>query len=91
MDNVKKFAAANTVNENELLRSKIILAEIQKDLDELSKDLAPFERVKKIALLDREFTIESGEMTPSLKIKRNVVEKKYKEIIDSLYTEASLD
>jgi long-chain acyl-CoA synthetase len=91
MDNVKKFAAANTVKDNELLRSKTILAEIQKDLDELSKDLAPFERVKKIALLDREFTIESGEMTPSLKIKRNVVEKKYKEIIDSLYTEASLD
>jgi long-chain acyl-CoA synthetase len=91
MDNVKKFAAANTVKEDELLRSKIILAEIQKDLDELSKDLAPFERVKKIALLEREFTIESGEMTPSLKIKRNVVEKKYKEIIDSLYTEATME
>ncbi|HSE42687.1 MAG TPA: long-chain fatty acid--CoA ligase, partial [Acidobacteriota bacterium] len=91
MDNVKKFAAANTVKEDELLRSKIILAEIQKDLDELSKDLAPFERVKKIALLEQEFTIESGEMTPSLKIKRNVVEKKYKEIIDSLYTEAAME
>jgi long-chain acyl-CoA synthetase len=91
MDNLKKFAAANTVKDQELLRSKIILAEIQKDLDEQSKDLAPFERVKKIALLDREFTIESGELTPSLKIKRNVVEKKYKEIIDGLYNETAME
>jgi long-chain acyl-CoA synthetase len=91
MDNIKKLAAAGTATDGELLKSKTILAEIQKDLDEQSKDLAPFERVKKIALLEKEFTIESGELTPSLKIKRNVVEKKYKEIIDSLYSEASLE
>ena len=91
MDNLKKLAAANTITDPELLKSKIILAEIQKDLDAQSKDLAPFERVKKIALLEQEFTIESGELTPSLKIKRNVVEKKYKEIIDSLYSEAAME
>ncbi len=88
MENVKKFAAANTIPEQEFLKSKTVLSEIQRDLDEHSKDLAPFERVKKIALLDKEFTIESGELTPSLKIKRNVIEKRYKEIIDSLYNEA---
>jgi long-chain acyl-CoA synthetase len=91
MDNLKKLAAAGAAIDAELLKSKTILAEIQKDLDEQSKDLAPFERVKKIALLEKEFTIESGELTPSLKIKRNVVEKKYKEIIDSLYSEAALE
>lgn len=87
LDNVKKFAAAKAIPDSEILKSKAVLSEIQRDLEEHSKDLAPFERVKKIALLEKEFTIESGELTPSLKIKRNVVEKRYKEVIDSLYNE----
>jgi long-chain acyl-CoA synthetase len=87
LDNVKKFASASKIPDSEILKSKAVLSEIQRDLDEHSKDLAPFERVKKIALLEKEFTIESGELTPSLKIKRNVVEKRYKEVIDSLYNE----
>jgi long-chain acyl-CoA synthetase len=87
LDNVKKFAAAQSIPDSELLKSKAVISEIQKDLEQHSKDLAPFERVKKIALLEKEFTIESGELTPSLKIKRNVVEKRYKEVIDSLYNE----
>jgi len=87
LDNVKKIAAAKAIPDSEILKSKAVLSEIQRDLEEHSKDLAPFERVKKIALLEKEFTIESGELTPSLKIKRNVVEKRYKEVIDSLYNE----
>lgn len=87
LDNVKKIAAAQAMPDSEILKSKAVLSEIQRDLEEHSKDLAPFERVKKIALLEKEFTIESGELTPSLKIKRNVVEKRYKEVIDSLYNE----
>jgi long-chain acyl-CoA synthetase len=91
MDNVKKFAAANKISDNNLIENKAVLAEIHRDIEEHSKDLAPFERIKKIRLLDREFSIESGEMTPSLKIKRNVVEKRYKEIIDSLYNEPAIE
>lgn len=87
LDNVKKIAAAQALPDSEILKNKAVLSEIQRDLEEHSKDLAPFERVKKIALLEKEFTIESGELTPSLKIKRNVVEKRYKEVIDSLYNE----
>jgi long-chain acyl-CoA synthetase len=86
MDHLKKLAAEKQVPESEMLKSRIILDEIQDEINRLSQDLAPFERVKKIALLEHEFTIESGEMTPSLKIKRNVVEKKYKDLIDSLYS-----
>ncbi|UCC47986.1 MAG: long-chain fatty acid--CoA ligase [Gemmatimonadota bacterium] len=48
---------------------------------------ARFEQPKKIALLPHEFTIGSGEITPTLKVKRRVIETKYKEIIDSLYAE----
>ena len=47
--------------------------------------MAPYEKVKKIALLERDFEIEEGEITPTLKVKRNVIEKKYKDLIESLY------
>jgi len=51
--------------------------------------LAQFEKIKKIALLDHEFTVESGEMTPTLKVKRRVIDQKYREVIDQLYAESS--
>jgi long-chain acyl-CoA synthetase len=49
--------------------------------------LASYEKVKKIALLDREFDIGKDEVTPTLKVKRNIVEKKYRELIDAFYQE----
>ncbi len=54
----------------------------------LTPDLAQFERVKKIALLENELTIESDELTPTLKVKRRVVDEKYRDVIDRLYAEA---
>ncbi len=50
-----------------------------------SADLAQFEKIKKVALLANEFSVESGELTPTLKVKRRVVEEKYKALIDRLY------
>ena len=49
--------------------------------------LARFEMPKKIALLEHDFTIERGELTPTLKVKRRVIDKQYKALIDSLYAE----
>jgi long-chain acyl-CoA synthetase len=49
--------------------------------------LASYEKIKKIILLDRDFEIDREEMTPTLKVKRNKVEEKYKELIDALYRE----
>jgi long-chain acyl-CoA synthetase len=51
-------------------------------------DLARYEQPKKIALLPRELTIDAGEVTPTLKVKRRVIETKYREIIESLYAES---
>jgi long-chain acyl-CoA synthetase len=50
-------------------------------------DLAKYERVKRIALLEDEFTIDGGELTPTLKIKRRVIDEKYRDVIDRLYEE----
>ena len=47
--------------------------------------LAQFEMPKKIALLEHDFSIERGELTPTLKVKRRVIDKNYKSLIDSLY------
>jgi len=57
----------------------------QEIVDALNLELSQFERIKKIALLRREFTIESGELTPTLKVKRKVVEERWREEIEGLY------
>ena len=49
--------------------------------------LAPFERIKKVALLDREFSMAEGEITPTMKVRRREVERRYREAIESIYQE----
>ena len=58
-------------------------------LDAVGTTLAQFEKIKRFALLTREFTIEAGELTPTLKVKRRVVEQKYKDVVDGLYKGAA--
>jgi long-chain acyl-CoA synthetase len=53
--------------------------------DEVNKTLAKYETVKQFAILPRDLTIEQGELTPSLKVKRKVVEKKYAGLLDKMY------
>jgi long-chain acyl-CoA synthetase len=60
---------------------------LEKQVDELTKDLSKYEKVKKIALLEEEMTVEGGELTPTLKVKRRVVNEKYKDVIDKIYAE----
>lgn len=57
---------------------------IQKDAVELTRELSDYERVKRVYLLPREFSIDKGEMTPTLKIKRSVIDEKYSEAIDEI-------
>lgn len=64
-------------DDEELLLSKEAQNLFRKEIDALSGDLADFEKIRKITLLARPFTVESGEMTPTMKIKRNVVAEKY--------------
>jgi long-chain acyl-CoA synthetase len=58
---------------------------VQKDVTAITAHLADYERVRRIALLPEEFSIEKGEMTPTLKVKRAVIDQKYGELIEDLY------
>src|SRR2546426_12678736 len=75
-----------------LFRSLIRLADVQAKMEREVmgglRDLAKFEMPKKVVLIERDFTIESGELTPSLKVKRRQVEKNYRDVIDRVYADA---
>ena len=71
----------------ELVTRADVIALYQEIVDALNRELSQFERIKRIALLDAEFSIESGELTPTLKVKRKVVEQRWRDAIEKLYGE----
>jgi long-chain acyl-CoA synthetase len=68
-----------------LVREEKVQALVQGLLDEVNKKYAQVEQVKKFCILDHDLSQETGELTPTLKVKRNVVNEKYAELFDSLY------
>jgi long-chain acyl-CoA synthetase len=73
----------------ELVDRPEVVAFYEQAIKDLTPHLAQFERIKKIAVLPKEFSIESGELTPKLSVKRRVVEQKYKDLIDKMYEGAA--
>lgn len=89
-EKLEAWARANGVafrDRSELCRDSRAAAFIKSEVDRMTTGLAPYEQIKRIALLDRDFEIEAGEMTPSLKVRRANVESRYREMIDGLYKE----
>lgn len=72
-------------NKIELVKNKEIVSFILAEINKCTPNLAPYEKVKKIVLLYREFEEDKGELTPTLKVKRKIVEEKYRDLIDSMY------
>lgn len=72
---------------SELAAHHAVREMMQREMSEALAGLASFETPKKLALLEREFTVEAGELTPSLKVKRRVIDERHKDLIDSLYKE----
>ncbi|HEY8584374.1 MAG TPA: AMP-dependent synthetase/ligase [Capillimicrobium sp.] len=68
-----------------LARNEKVIAAIQAELDRVNEKYAQVEKVKKFFILDHDFSQETGELTPSLKVKRNVVNDLYSERFDELY------
>ena len=80
----KKHNISFTSREDLISKPEIIEFYRQR-IEEAQKELARFEKIKRFTLLPHEFTVESGEITPTLKIKRKAIADKYKDIIDAMY------
>ncbi|MFY9608749.1 MAG: long-chain fatty acid--CoA ligase [Blastocatellia bacterium] len=74
-----------TSNKNELVEDRRVAEMMKKEVNRVTSGLADYEKVKRIGMIAQEFTIDGGELTPSLKVRRRVVEEKYSDLIESLY------
>jgi long-chain acyl-CoA synthetase len=91
-DTLEKWAkekGLNAGNREELVEKPEVVAFYHELVNDLTPDLAQFEKIKKITLIAHEFTLEAGELTPTFKVKRRVVEVRYKDIIDQMYKGAA--
>ncbi|MFQ5432892.1 MAG: long-chain fatty acid--CoA ligase, partial [Nitrospinota bacterium] len=91
-ERLKRYAAdqgIDAADNNELVKNAKIQALYRHRIDDLMKDFARFEQIKQFILLPAEFTEASGELTPTLKIKRKVVEKKFAKEIEGLYSKTA--
>jgi long-chain acyl-CoA synthetase len=82
-----KLKGIEVKSRSELCRHPRIIDLIQRQIDGLTPNLPKYEKIKKVALLENEFTIEGGELTPTLKVKRRVIDQKYRDVIEKLYEE----
>ena len=80
-----KLMEIKYLNMEELLSHSSIKEFYDKKVSELQKELAGFEKIKKFKLMAKEFTMEKGELTPTLKIKRKIIVKKFQDFIHDLY------
>ncbi|MCA2986728.1 long-chain fatty acid--CoA ligase [Gemmatimonas sp.] len=90
-DPLEKWAARNQIvwtSRAELMNMPTIQAKVEKEVQEQLKGLASYEMPKKVKLIEHDFSIERGELTPTLKVKRRVIDQTYKAQIDELYAGA---
>ena len=75
----------------ELLANDKVLKIYQGEIDRFNQNLDRQEKIRRFALLPRDFTIDADEITPSMKVKRKMIDKNYKDIIDGLYVDEDAD
>jgi long-chain acyl-CoA synthetase len=88
MDLLQAYARENGLDTSDaaaLLAHPKVVALLESEVEKNTSDLSQYEKIKAVLPIERELTIESGELTPTLKVKRRVVVEKYKKLIDQLY------
>jgi long-chain acyl-CoA synthetase len=88
-ESIEEFALSQGISQKfeELVQTKLIKDTIAKEINKANKKLAPFETIKDFRIIATDFTLEAAEITPTLKIKRNVIAKRYKNLIEEMYSE----
>lgn len=87
-DAIKEFCRVESIaytSDAEIIKNEKVLAKFRVEVENANKDLAPYERVKKYHLLPRELSVANGELTPTLKPKRRIIQEKYKTEIEGLF------
>ena len=87
-EKLEAYAKAHGIafkDRGDLFRRPEVAAFLLDEVNRMTPGLASYERIKRIAVLDRDFDLDMGEVTPTLKVRRNIVERKYADIIESLY------
>jgi long-chain acyl-CoA synthetase len=79
------FAQEHGLEVDDVPQSEEMRAEVQKVVDEVNSHVGPVEQIKRFEILPRDLTQETGELTPTLKVKRNVVLEEYADAIDAVY------
>lgn len=87
LEGYAKFKELNLGRRSDYCHDPRVIDLFERQIAARTKDLAHFEKIKRIALLDHELTAENGELTPTLKVKRRVVDERYRDVIDRLYKE----
>ena len=82
-DAARKVAAGN----GPLHEAPVVRARVQAAIDRLNAQQASYSTIKKFAILPKDFTVDSGELTPTLKVKRKLCTQKYKDLLDSFYVD----
>lgn len=88
VESYAELKGLNTRDRGELCQHPRVIDLFERQVAALTTGLANYESVKKIALIENELTIEGGELTPTMKVKRRVIDEKYKDVIDKLYEAA---
>ena len=88
--NLKEWARTNAkdilnLDRESFLKSKPVHELVQAEVEKYNQNFGNWETIKKIIIIPNEFTIENGELTPTLKLKRKVITKKYEKLIEALY------
>jgi long-chain acyl-CoA synthetase len=87
LEKYAKIKSLTWTQRSQLLQMPLIQAKMEKEVFGQLGSLARFEMPKKVALLEHDFTIERGELTPKLSVKRRVIDTAYKPVIDELYVD----
>lgn len=89
-EKLEAYARSNDISfetPGDLVKDERIRSFMEAEIDRATPNLASYEKIKKISLMEKDFEQEKGEITPTLKVKRNIIEDRYKNVIDSMYRE----
>jgi long-chain acyl-CoA synthetase len=86
-----KLKGLNLKSRAEFCQSPQIIDLFERQISARTQSLAHFEKIKKVALIEHELTVEGGELTPTLKVKRRVVDEEFRDVIDRIYKSSGAD